>query len=149
MGGSSGGSGTAGAPVSLVLDKAKIDCGSLDPEQVLARDCAKSGCHSGPVTAANLPLTFAKIASETKDVPAKHAGIACPNDPLKECVPATCPNDVLLVSSSAPASSWLTAKVHETATQCGDPMPSPNGYTAELAANMACIDAIVQAIADL
>ena len=147
-------SGTGGlggnARASRALDKTKINCGSLDPEVVLATDCAKSGCHSDTaLAAAGLRLTFAKIAGETKDVPAEHAGIGCPNDPLGECVPDTCPKDVLLVNSNAPASSWLSAKVHGMTTGCGDPMPAFNGYTAEQAANLACIDAIVQAIAAL
>jgi hypothetical protein len=143
------GTGTAGTGTNLVLDKSTIDCGTLDPEQVLARDCAKGGCHTGTFAAAGITLTFAKIAPQTKDVPAAHGGIGCPDDPLQECVPSTCPTDALLVNSTAPASSWLLAKVHGMENGCGDPMPSPNGYTTAQAANLACIDAIVEAIAKL
>jgi hypothetical protein len=149
-GSSSAGTGTAGTGTNLVLDKSTIDCGTLDPVQVLAKDCAKPGCHTNnALPAAGITLTFDKIAAQTKDVPALHGDIGCPNDPLQLCVPSTCPMDVLLVDSMAPSSSWLLAKVHGMENGCGGPMPSANGYTTAQAANQACIDTIVQAIAKL
>jgi hypothetical protein len=160
-GGTTGGTMTGGSAgtgtTNWVLDLSTVVCpGGLNAATVITSDCGKTGCHKGTLAAANLDLAVSPmnvIAKNTKDVPAKYLAIQCsaPTEPYMECVPATCPppGSALLVDSKNPSESWLLKKVHDTTNGCGEVMPLEAAYTADQSDRLACIEAIVQAIAAL
>jgi hypothetical protein len=156
--GGTGGTGAGGTPGGPVLDFSTVDCGGLnitDPKTGVLAHCATAGCHKGAALAgvSNLDLTPNDgFAARLKDQPAVHGSLSCPtpDDPFATCTtpPAQCPTDAKLVNSSAPESSWLSAKIHDMANDCGDMMPPP-GYKALTADELTCMDNIIKAVAAL
>jgi hypothetical protein len=147
------GAGMAGAGVAGAgTAGAGIDPG-CDYIPLMVMDCAHAGCHApSPVAAAGLDLTpTAGLIGRLKDVRARHMNINCApaGEPIVECgfVPATCPSDVLLVSSANWEASWMIAKLRGTAVGCGDIMRDPT-YLTEKPDREACVEAVVKAIAE-
>ncbi|HWP08845.1 MAG TPA: hypothetical protein VNN72_24045, partial [Polyangiaceae bacterium] len=132
---------------------AGIDPG-CDYVPLMVMDCAHAGCHAPmPVAAASLNLLpDSGLVARLKDVKAQHLNINCapPGEEIMECgfVPAACPSDALLVSSTNWESSWLIAKLRGTAVGCGDVMRDPT-YLTEKPDREACVEAVVKAIAAL
>jgi hypothetical protein len=141
--GTSGGSAGTGSMVALPMP---AECTNLTT--TLNAGCAKIGCHKGTFASAGLDLSpNTGFVGRVKDVAATHAGIACPNDITKECVPTTCPTGVKLVDSSNAMNSWIIAKLEGKQNGCGDAMP--NTGTTISAADKTCLEALVTAIAAL
>jgi len=132
---------------------AGIDPG-CDYVPLMVMDCAHAGCHAPmPVAAASLNLLpDSGLVARLKDVKAQHLNINCapPGEEIMECgfVPAACPSDALLVSSTNWEASWLIAKLRGTAVGCGDVMRDPT-YLTEKPDREACVEAVVKAIAAL
>lgn len=124
MGGSPGGAGAGGATFSCNVDDA------------LLRSCGRNACHNAGSQWADLILTDAATAAiELLDVPATHGDIQCsvPPEPYRACtpaeLPATCPQNVMLIDSMDIDSSWVLRKLDPAFVQgsCGDAMPAPPG----------------------
>lgn len=153
-GGGPAGSGTAGNGASgSGSGGAGIDPG-CDYVPLMVTDCAHAGCHAPmPVAAASLNLLpDSGLVARLKDVKAQHLNINCapPGEEIVECgfVPAACPSDALLVSSTNWEASWLITKLRGTAVGCGDIMRDPT-YLTEKPEREACVEAVVKAIAAL
>ena len=110
--------------------------------------CARASCHGkGFVVGLDLRPDEGFV-TRTRSVPAMFGGISCPDDPLKECVPATCPPGAELIDAADPASSWILLKSLGTHGACGGFMPY--GGTSPLTGDSAaCLANIVNAVATL
>jgi hypothetical protein len=86
------------------------------------------------------------FVGRTKDVLAQHGDIYCP-DQNDFCTvpPMTCPTTALLIDSTTPANSWITAKLEGQVNGCGEVMPN-DAYDAT---KKACIEMLVTTIAAL
>jgi len=142
-GNASGSGGTS--PTGPVLDFSTIQCTNTTPQVVLNSKCSTTGCH-GANPSANLDLRAdSGFASRIKDKPATFGGIACTDDPLKICLPDSCPTGVSLVDSDAPDSSWILQKLNDP-KGCGIKMPYTKTVNAD---ELACLTQIVNAVAAL
>jgi hypothetical protein len=141
-GGTTGGSGGTGSGVTLT-----VDCGSDTYQNVLTQNCATIGCHrmvgQAPAPSGLVLTPDSGLVGRIKDVKAQHGDILCPPD-FNTCVPASCDPNALLVNSANPSASWILAKIKGAQSDCGDPMPSPNGPTDPVEA---CLENFVAAVA--
>lgn len=123
---------------------------ACDYKATMATDCAKGGCHKGSLAAAELDLSGNLLVARLKDVPAKFLGIQCsaPTEPYMECIPAACQTGALLVDSDHWEQSFMVTKLRGTQNGCGDTMADAT-YGAVFPEKVACLEALVRAIADL
>ncbi|HTQ04020.1 MAG TPA: hypothetical protein VMI54_09190 [Polyangiaceae bacterium] len=144
-GGSAGsaGTGVAGSSGQQLV----VNCTGTTYQAALS-NCTLAGCHSAIYPASGMNLTpDSGLVGRLKDVPAKHADIFC-EDIMADCTPATCPapGQALLVNSTDYTQSWILKKIAPGDPMCGSGMP---GTAYKNSNDMACIQAMVQAIATL
>lgn len=149
--------GTAGSPPSGSAGAAPAAAGSGQAlvvnctgttYQAALSNCTVAGCHGAFYPESGMNLTPDDgLVGRLKDAPAKHEDIVC--DAAGDiCTPATCPppGQALLVDSADYTQSWILKKIGPADPMCGDQMP---GGAYKTSNDMACIQALVQAIASL
>jgi hypothetical protein len=136
----------ASCPVGRILDFSTVDCGTVNPEELFTRTCAKSFCHGANFVAGLDLRTDPGLATRLLDMPATFSDVPCVDDVTKNCVPDTCPTGALLVDSANPEASWMLTKLSAATNACGDLMPPSSGVKT---ADYPCFVAIINVIAAL
>jgi len=164
MGGSAGataGAGAGGATAGTAGAGGAAPCPgfSCDVNEALLKSCGRTGCHNATAHYANLILTeCSAVAAQMVDVAATHGDIDCaaPGEMFRPCtpaeLPATCPQNVMLIDSTNFDNSWVMRKLDPTfvADSCGIGMPAPpgNGTAAGWSdARLACLTEFFRSLA--
>ncbi len=147
-GGSSGNGGSAGASLDPSLP--------CDIQEALTKSCGRTGCHSLAVHYADLTLVDPSVGQTYVDKVATHGDIGCapPGERFRECqpfeLPASCPDDALLIDSLNPEQSWMLKKLRGEHNECGARMPAPPGDSTSNGwseARRECIEAWIYSLA--